>query len=112
MNLAEMLDATGWALFFIWIGIASFATLGWGIAFAGVGSLLLIAQLVRRYYALPISGPGLVFGTIFVVAGILQVFDIQLERTSIANWIIPAIFIATGIAIFVSMWMRKPTKEQ
>ncbi len=108
-NIAEILDATGWALFFIWIGIASFATVGWGIAFAGLGGLLLIAQLFRRYYALPISGSGLVFGIVFVIAGILQVLDVQIERTSMANWLLPAIFIATGIAIFVSMWVRKPT---
>lgn len=35
------LDAVGWGLFFIWIGIAILIDVGWGIGLIGVGVLIL-----------------------------------------------------------------------
>jgi hypothetical protein len=40
-KLHRTLDAVGWGLFFIWIGIAFVADLGWGVGFIGFGLLIL-----------------------------------------------------------------------
>jgi len=41
------LDAVGWGLFFIWIGIAVLTDLGWGVGFIGMG-LLILGLLAAR----------------------------------------------------------------
>ena len=43
------LDAVGWGVFFIWIGVAFLADLGWGVGFIGVG-LIILGALVARIY--------------------------------------------------------------
>ena len=52
-KLHRKLDAVGCALFFIWIGIAILANVGWGIGLIGVG-LIIIGLLATREY---LSGP-------------------------------------------------------
>jgi hypothetical protein len=53
-NLDRKLDAVGWGLFFIWIGIAILADVGWGVGLMGVG-LIILGGLVAREY---LSGSG------------------------------------------------------
>ena len=52
-KMAGRLDAIGWGLFFIWIGVAFLADVGWGVGFIGVG-LIILGSLVAREY---LSGP-------------------------------------------------------
>ncbi|MFC1694280.1 hypothetical protein ACFL1R_12320 [Candidatus Latescibacterota bacterium] len=42
-ELARKLDAAGWGLFFIWIGIALLSNVGWGIGLLGMGIITLVA---------------------------------------------------------------------
>jgi hypothetical protein len=51
--LDRKLDAVGWGLFFIWIGIAILADVGWGVGLIGVGTIILGSLVVREY----LSGP-------------------------------------------------------
>ena len=48
-KLNRTLDAIGWGVFFIWIGVAFLAHLGWGVGFIGVG-LIILGGLVARIY--------------------------------------------------------------
>jgi hypothetical protein len=48
-KLYRTLDAVGWGIFFIWIGVAFLANLGWGVGFIGVG-LIILGALVARIY--------------------------------------------------------------
>lgn len=43
------IDAIGWGLFFIWIGIAVLADVGWGIGLIGVGVLILASWGAKEY---------------------------------------------------------------
>jgi hypothetical protein len=43
------LDTVGCGLFFIWVGIAILANLGWGIGLIGVG-LIILAMLAAREF--------------------------------------------------------------
>jgi len=45
---ASKFDAAGWALFFIWVGIAWLADFGWGIGLLGVAAITLGMQALRR----------------------------------------------------------------
>jgi hypothetical protein len=48
-KLDRRLDALGWGLFFIWIGVAFLADVGWGVGLVGVG-LIILGTLVAREY--------------------------------------------------------------
>lgn len=103
---AGMIDAAGWGVFFIWVGIAFLANVGWGVGLFGVGVIALGVQLVRGLLALKADRWGLAFGTCLVVAGLLQWLAIPLGKAALLSWFIPAAFIALGVAILVSAWRR------
>lgn len=48
-KLGRKIDAIGWGLFFIWMGIAILADVGWGVGFLGVGLIILGSLAVRIY---------------------------------------------------------------
>ena len=48
-KLIRKLDALGWGLFFIWMGIAILADVGWGVGLIGIG-LIILGGLVAREY--------------------------------------------------------------
>ena len=48
-KMGRKLDAVGWGLFFIWIGIAVLAEVGWGVGFLGVGLIILGGVVAREY---------------------------------------------------------------
>jgi hypothetical protein len=48
-KLYRKLDALGWGLFFLWMGIAVLADVGWGVGFLGVGLIILGFLGAREY---------------------------------------------------------------
>jgi hypothetical protein len=48
-KLERKLDAVGWGLFFIWIGIAVLADVGWGVGCIGTGLIIFATLAVREY---------------------------------------------------------------
>ena len=48
-KLHRKLDAVGCALFFIWIGIAILANVGWGVGLIGVGLIMLGGLAAKEY---------------------------------------------------------------
>lgn len=63
----KMVDAVAWGLFFMWVGVAFLAHLGWGVGFLGVGVITLGAQLVRKYLGLVVEPFWLTIGIAFIV---------------------------------------------
>lgn len=47
---ARKYDTAGWALFFIWVGLAWMTDLGSGIGLLGIGVITLGGQAVRAYF--------------------------------------------------------------
>jgi hypothetical protein len=43
------LDAVCWGVFFIWIGVAILADLGWGVGLIGVGLIILGVPAARKF---------------------------------------------------------------
>jgi len=89
------LDAIGWGLFFIWMGIAFFAHIGWGAGLLGVGIITLGAQAARKYFALKLKGCWVAVGFLFVVGGVWKLFNIQLG-------LLPILCIVAGVALLGS----------
>jgi hypothetical protein len=98
---AHKLDVAGWGLFFIWIGIAVLANLGWGIGLAGVGVLVISGQLARKYMGLTFEAFWAVVGAVFVLGGIWEILSVRVS-------LIPILCIAAGVALLGSVLVGKP----
>lgn len=106
-SLIKKLDAVGWGLFFIWIGIAFLADVGWGAGLLGVGVIALGAQVARKYLGLPADRFGLAVGIAFVVWGVWELLNIQLSETPIPGALFPILFIVVGIVLVVSALRKR-----
>jgi hypothetical protein len=87
-------DAIGWALFFIWVGVAWLAGIGLGAGLLGVAAITLGMQGVRKIYGAPIERFWILVGMGFAAAGLWQWIDIQMPLA-------PFIFIAIGLAVLL-----------
>ena len=98
---AHKLDAIGWGLFFIWVGIAVLANLSWGIGLVGVGVLVLSGQLARKYMGLTFEAFWAVVGALFVIGGIWEMLSVRVS-------LIPILCIVAGLSLIVSALAVKP----
>ncbi len=99
--LESKLAAAGWALFFIWMGIALFADVGWGAGLLGVGIITLGIQLLRKHLVGRMMGFWIVVGFFFVLGGAWELLTVQLS-------LMPIFCIGIGLLLLVSALMRKP----
>jgi hypothetical protein len=91
-ELSAKLDSVGWALFFMWVGIAFLADVGWGWGLLGVGIIILGEAAVRRYLALKIEGFWVVCGLMFLVGGLSELFMVP--------WpLVPILLILCGMVV-------------
>jgi hypothetical protein len=98
---AHKLDAIGWGLFFIWVGIAFLANLGWGVGLLGVGMLVLGGQLARKYLGLTFESFWAVVGALFVIGGIWELLSVRVS-------LIPILCIVAGVALVLSALVSTP----
>ena len=96
-DLSHKLDAVGWVLFFIWIGIAFLADVGFGVGLLGIGIIVLGEQAVRKYLDLKLEGFWIIAGLCFVVGGLWELLAVELP-------LVPILLIVAGIAILVSIF--------
>ena len=99
--LHKKLDAAGWSLFFVWVGIALFAHVGWGAGLLGVSIIILGIQAIRKYFGLELEGFWVAAGFFFALGGIWKLFHIQFG-------LIPVLCIAVGVVLLVSALVGKP----
>jgi hypothetical protein len=99
-KVERRLDAIGWGLFFIWIGVALLAQLGWGVGLLGVGVLALGGQGARIWFGLKMDGFGIGFGVVLVVAGICHLLDIRRDLT-------PVMCVVAGLALVISALVNR-----
>lgn len=92
-------DAVGWALFFVWVGVAWLAGFSLGAGLLGVAVITLGMQGIRWINGIPIEGFWVLVGLGFALAGLWQWFDVQKPLT-------PFVFIAVGIAVL--LWGMRP----
>jgi hypothetical protein len=48
-DVRREIDAIGWGVFFIWVGLAVLADLGWGVGMIGVGLIILGVFVARTH---------------------------------------------------------------
>ena len=100
VDLEKRLDAAGWGLFFVWIGIALLADVGWGIGLLGVGAITLAGQAARRYFGIAVDGFWAVVGILFLAGGVWELAEIEFSM-------VPFLLILAGVAVLVSAFRRR-----
>ena len=97
---SSMFEAAGWALFFIWVGVAWLTDLGLGAGLLGVATITLGMQGIRRMFGVPVEGFWILVGIGFAVAGFWEWLDVKLPLA-------PFVLIAVGVALLVwRVWPR------
>jgi hypothetical protein len=105
-SFEKTLQAIGWGLFFVWIGVALIANIGWGIGLVGVSIIMLGEQMARKYFSLEPGGfldrhwrplsPRRGIGTVEVPVGL-----------------VPILCIVVGIALLLSpLWGSRAARGQ
>jgi hypothetical protein len=104
-GLAGRLGAIGFGTFFIWIGIASLADVGWGPALLGIGLITLAVQAARWRYRLELEGFWLLAGAGFILGGIWQLVDASVP-------LLPALLVLAGLALVVTAVVSRRPGER
>lgn len=90
--LSQKLDALGWALFFIWVGIALLADIGWGWGLLGVATIILGEAVIRRLWDLNVGGFWILVGLMFLAGGLWELLQVP--------WpLAPILIIVCGLAL-------------
>jgi len=105
VGLAKKVDAAGWGLFFIWVGAALLMDFSWGVGLLGVALIILLGQAARRYFGLALEGFWVVVGLLFLVGGIWELYKVEVDLA-------PIILIVAGVALLVSIFVKRRKASQ
>ena len=103
-TIARKIDAGGWGLFFIWVGVCALLNPGWGVVLLGIGIITLGGQAMRKYFDLKLDGFWIFVGLLFLLGGALELLQVKFS-------IIPVVLIIAGLALLVSIIKKKHTTE-
>ncbi len=99
-ELRRKLEAAGWGVFFVWIGVAVFLDIGWGPGLIGVGLIMLLGQAGRKYFGIETETFSIVCGSCLILGGLWMLSAIQLHLT-------PVVCVVAGLALLVSALVRR-----
>jgi hypothetical protein len=99
-DLADKIDAIGWGLFFIWVGIAFLSDVNFGVGLLVVGVITLGAQAARKYFGLSLEGFWVVAGLFFTAGGLWELVNIKQS-------LVPILLIIVGVLLILPVIMGK-----
>ena len=91
-ELTRRLEVLSWGAFFVWLGYAFLADVGWGVGLIGVGVIILGEQAARALFRLGIEVFWFVVGTLFVLGGAWELLNVEIE-------LVPVLLIALGVTM-------------
>lgn len=94
---SKRLDAVGWGLFFIWVGVSLLMDLDWGVGLIGVAAIIFLGQAARNYYDLKLEKSWVVVGVLFLLSGIWELYQFQFG-------LLPILLIVAGGALLISVY--------
>jgi hypothetical protein len=104
-ELAGRIEAAGWGVFFVWVGLAWLADVGWGVGLIGAGLITLAAQAWRSRSAVKVDRFAATLGVLFVIVGVWNLFALRVD-------VVPLLFIAAGVGILASAWRNRDGHER
>ena len=99
-GISRRLDAAGWGLFFIWVGVSHLMDLDWGVGLIGVAAIIFLKQAARRYFGRKLESFWVVVGVLFLLGGIWELWQVQVG-------LLPLLLIAVGGALLLSLFRRR-----
>ena len=99
VHKTKSVEAAGWGLFLVWIGIATLFALGWPIILIGLGVLALATQALRRKWGLGTETFWLVLGVVFIAAGVFESVGTRFP-------LVPTALILFGLVAIYSAYRR------
>lgn len=91
---SSLLDAVGWAVFFIWLGVAWLLEVSLGWAIVGTGILLLALQGTKAALHAHVDAFWIIVAIAFVVGGFWELWEVAIPLAPLA-------LIAIGIGLLV-----------
>ena len=104
-ELTRRLDAVGWGLFLIWLGVVLLAKAQTSVALLGIGIIMLGVQLARVVMKLKVEGFWFVVGLLFVVGSLWQLADTRIP-------LVPILLIAAGLALVLTRFLPRQGKKE
>ncbi len=98
-ELARKLGMVGWALVFIWIGIAFLTNISATVTLLAIGVITLGVQLARKSFGLKLEGFWVFVGLLFLAAGVWGLLGTDLP-------LLPILLVLAGVAILVSLFRQ------
>ena len=95
----KTLEAAGWGLLLVWLGITTLLSLGWPIFLIGLGAMVLALQWVRSSWNLGTETFWLILGAVFIVAGIAELLGAGFS-------LVPVALILFGLAALYDVYKR------
>lgn len=100
-TFARSIDSIGWALFFMWVGIALLADLSWTVSLVGTAAIILAVQstLIFRRQRLDVFMAAV--GVVLLIGAFADVYG--------SPWsLFPTLLIVIGIAMLVDTLRARP----
>ncbi len=98
-EMARKLGSVGWALVFIWIGIAFLASISATVSLLVIGAITLGVQAARKSLGLLLEGFWIVVGLLFLAGGVWGLLGTDLP-------LLPILLVVAGVAILVSLFRK------
>jgi hypothetical protein len=100
----EKLDRIVWGLFFLWIGLAFLANLGWGVGLLGIGIIILGGQIARKSIGFGLEMFWVLVGVLFLLGGIWDLLSVRVSLT-------PIVCIVAGVLLLGSALLSRPKAQ-
>jgi hypothetical protein len=99
-TFARSIDAAGWALFFMWVGIALLAGFGWTASLIGTAAIILFVQAVLFFRGERLDVFMAAIGVVLLIGATADVYG--------SIWsLFPALLIVVGIAMLADTFRRR-----
>lgn len=95
-ELAHKMGTAGWALFFIWVGIAFLLNVDIGVGLLGIGLITLVMQVLRGINRLKLEWFWIVVGVLFLAGGIWELAEPRIP-------VVPVLLILAGVLLLLSI---------
>lgn len=100
-TFGRSVDSIGWALFFMWVGIALLANLGWTVSLIGTATIILAVQATLFFRRERLDVFMSAVGVVLLIGAFADVYG--------SIWsLFPALLIVIGIAMLVDTARARP----
>jgi hypothetical protein len=103
-TFARSIDSIGWALFFMWVGIAMLANFSWTVSLIGTAVIVLGVQGALFFRRERLDIFMLAIGVVLLFGTITDMYGLPLS-------LIPALLIVIGIMMFADALRAHPGRQ-